>query len=240
LLLVQVTVGGLAAASVVWFLAHCYAPVVTQFIEKLPTAALVTNGQLSGISEAQIAETKFLSLAITGDNADDLDQSADVQLILRKDHLEVSSLFSSALGSLDFDYGTNVVLDLSRTQLEPMWGAWKPVLLAGSGLGTVVGLLLIWAVLAVLYSPAAKLVAWFGDRQMTWTGAWRLASAALMPGAILLTLGIFLYSRRTVDLIGLGYFESVHFLVGWVYVLTSPFFAPRASHSSPQRNPFAS
>jgi hypothetical protein len=240
LLLAQAAVAVLAAAAVVWFLAQCYAPVVTEAIQKLPDGAGLTNGQLSGISGTRITETKFLSIAVTDDDQADLDQSADVQIALRKGHLEVSSLFSSALGLLEVDYSTNSSLDLSQSHLEPLRGAWQPVVLAGAGVCVVIVLPLIWAVLAVIYAPAAKFVAWFGDRQLSWAGAWRLACAAQMPGALLLTLGVLLYGRQTVDLIGLGYIESVHFLVSWAYLLVAPVFAPRLFSGQPGRNPFVS
>ncbi|MGD1083817.1 MAG: hypothetical protein ABSA47_03590, partial [Verrucomicrobiota bacterium] len=237
LLLAQVVVAALAAAGVVWFLARCYAPVVTEAVQKLPDGASLTNGQLAGISGTRIAENKFLSIAITDDDHAELDQSADVQIALRKGRVEISSLLSSALGLVEFDYSTNSAWDLSQSHLEPLWGAWEPVVQAGAGIGVVIVLPLIWAALAVIYAPAAKFVAWFGDRQLSWGGAWRLACAAQMPGAMLLALGVVLYSRQTVDLIGLGYFETVHFLVGWTYVLAAPHFAPRLSPNRPDRNP---
>ena len=117
-------------------------------------------------------------------------------------------------------------------------GGRQPVVLAGAGMGVVPVLLLLWAVLAAIYAPAAKLVAWFGDRQLSWPGALRLAGAAQMPGAVLLTLGILLYGRQTVDVIGLGYFQTVHFLVSWIYLVVAPFFAPRLSPNRAGRNPF--
>jgi hypothetical protein len=207
-------------------------------VEKLPATACVTNGQLSGIDDVQIAESKFLSLAASDDDDAAIDQSADVQIAMRKDNLDVATLVSSALGELEFNYDTNSNMDLSRSHLEPLWGAWQPVFLAGAGMGVVLWLFIIWTVLATIYTPAAKLVAWFGDRQLAWPGAWRLCSAALMPGALLLTLGIVLYAHQTVDLIGLSYFYAVHFLVGWVYALVAPLFAPRAGAQQPGRNPF--
>ena len=110
--------------------------------------------------------------------------------------------------------------------------------MAGAGIGVVIVLPLIWAALAVIYAPAAKFLAWFGTARLSWPGAWRMACAAQMPGAMLLTLGVVLYSLQTVDLIGLGYFETVHFLVGWTYLLVAPIFAPRLSPCHPDRNPF--
>jgi hypothetical protein len=236
----QVVVAGLVGAGLIWFLSRNYSPVVAQFIEKLPATACLTNGQLSGLSGAQISESKFLSLAITDDDDTAIDQSADVQIALHKDHMEVATLLSSALGSLEFNYSTNANLDLSQSHLEPLWGAWHPIFLAAVGLGTIIWLFLVWSLLAALYTPVAKLVAWFGNRPLTWLGAWRLSSAALLPGAILLTLGIVLYGHQIVDLIGLGYFQTVHFVVGWIYVLLAPLFSPRANLPPPGRNPFAS
>ena len=74
-----------------------------------------------------MAETKFLSIAITDDDQAELDQSADVQIALRKGRVEISSLLSSALGLVAFDYSTNSSWDLSQPHLEPLWGAWQPV-----------------------------------------------------------------------------------------------------------------
>ena len=228
----------LFAASAVWFLGHCYAPVITQEIQKMPEGASLANGQLTGLPGVQITETKFLSIAIAADEDAELDQSADLQFALRRNRLDISSILSSALGSLEYGYGNQAALDLSRSHLEPWWGAWRPVVLVAAGLAVAVGLLLLWAVLAWIYAPAAKLVAWFCDRQLSWPGAWRLASAALLPGAALATLGLVLYGLQMVDIFGLGYFGTVHLLVGWVYLLAAPLFAPRLSSASINHNPF--
>jgi hypothetical protein len=228
----------LFAASAVWFLGHCYAPVITQEIQKMPEGAILTNGQLDGLPGVQISGTKLLSIAVATHEDADLDRSADLQIILRSNRLEISSILSSALGSLEFDYNNSSALDLSRSHLEPLWGAWRPIVLVAAGLAVAVGLLLLWAVLAWIYAPAAKLVAWFCDRQLSWPGAWRLACAALLPGAVLPALGLVLYGLQAVDIFGLGYFGTVHFLVGWVYLLAAPVFAPRLSSANISRNPF--
>jgi len=238
LLLAQALTALLCAASAVWFLAHCYAPVLTQEIQKMPEGASLTGGQLAGLPGTQITETKFLSIAATADEDADLDQSADVQIALRRDHLEISSILSSALGSLEFDYNTQSALDLSRSHLEPWWGAWRPVVLVGAGFAVAVGLLLVWSVLAWIYAPAAKLVAWFCDRRLSWAGAWRLAGAALLPGAVLMALGLVFYGWQLVDVFGLGYFATVHLLAGWVYALAAPVFAPPLVSADKICNPF--
>ena len=236
--LAQVAVALLFAAVAVWFLAHCYAPVITQEIQKMPEGARLVHGQLAGLPGVQMTETKFLSIGITADDNADLDQSADLQIAMRRDHVDISSILSSALGSLEFGYSNQAALELSRSHLEPWWGAWRPVVLVAAGLAVAVLLWLVWAALAWVYAPAAKLAAWFCDRELSWTGAWRLACAALLPGAVLLTLGLVLYGWQKVDVFGLGYFLAVHFLVGWVYLLAAPVFAPRLPSAKADRNPF--
>jgi hypothetical protein len=238
LFLAQVFFALLFASSAVWFLEHCYAPVIAQEIQKMPEGASLANGQLAGLPGVQFSGTKFLSIAITADEDADLDQSADLQIALRRNHVVISFILSSALGSLEFDYDNLSALDLSRSHLEPSWGAWRPVVLVGAGLAVAVWLLLLWSVLALIYAPAAKLAAWFWDRQLSWPGAWRLAGAALLPGAALLAAGVVLYGLQMVDFFGLGYFGTVHFLVGWVYLLAAPAFAPRLSSANINRNPF--
>jgi len=239
LFLAQGAAALLFAAAAVWFLAHCYAPVLTEEIQKMPEGASLAGGQLAGIPAVQ-SETKFLSIAIAAGEDAEWDQSADLQIVLRKDHVDISSSLSSAFGSLEFGYGNPSALDLSRSHLEPWWGAWRPVVLVAAGLTVAVGLLLLWTVLAWIYAPAAKLIAWFCDRQLSWPGAWRLACAALLPGAVLLALGLILYGLQMVDIFGLGYFGTVHLLAGWIYLLAAPAFAPRSSSANINRNPFLS
>jgi hypothetical protein len=235
----QAAAAVLFAGASIWFLGHCYAPVVTGEIHRMPKGAGLAGGQLTGVPDVAIYETKFLSIAITGNDNADLDQSADVQIALRRDHLEISSMLSSAFGSVEMDYPRLLSVDLSRSHLEPWWGAWRPIAVVAAGLGVAVGLVLLWWALAWIYAPGAKLAAWFFDRQLTWPGAWRLACAALLPGAVLLAAGLVLYGSQMVDVFGLGYFAGVHLLAGWVYLLAAPAFAPRLSGAAARRNPFS-
>ena len=240
LFLAQAAVALLFAACAVWFLGHCYAPVITEEIQKMPKAPSLTGGRLAGIPGVQVSETKFLSIAITADEDAELDQSADLQIALRRDHVDISSILSSALGSLEFGYGEAV-----RPGFKPdPSGAVVGRLAAGcfgrggSGGG---GLADGWSgpCWRGFTRPAAKLAAWFFDRQLSWPGAWRLACAALLPGAVLLALGLVLYGLQMVDVFGLGYFATVHFLVGWVYLLAAPVFAPRLSSARHKSQPIS-
>jgi hypothetical protein len=239
LLTAQAVAAVLFAGISVWFLGHCYAPVVTGEIHRMPKGAALASGQLTGVPDVSIYETKFLSIAITANDNADLDQGADVQIALRRDHVAISSMLSSAIGSVEMGYPRLLSVDLSRTHLEPWWGAWGPIVVVAAGLGMAVALVLLWVALAWVYAPGAKLAAWFFDRQLTWPGAWRLACAALLPGAVLLTAGVVMYGSRMVDVYGLCYFGGVHFLAGWVYLLAAPAFAPRLSAGPARRNPFS-
>ena len=157
---------------------------------------------------------------------------------MRRDHLEISSILSSALGSLEFDYSRQSALDLSRSHLEPWWGAWRPVVLVVAGLAVAAGLLLVWSGLAWIYAPAAKLVAWFCDRRLSWPGAWRLAGAALLPGAVLMALGLVLYGWQWWMFLDLVILElSIYWPVGFT-PLAAPAFAPRLVSAEEIRNPF--
>jgi hypothetical protein len=240
LFVAQIVVAGLCGASAVWIIGKCYSPVISQVVRKLPEGACVTNGQLTGFPDTQITETKFLSIAIASDDTVNIDQGADVQIALRKGRVEMSSLLSSVVGSLEFDYGNGANLDLARSSLEPVWEAWRPVILAGAGIAIVILLPLLWAATGVIYAPGAKFVAWFCNRPLSWPEAWRLAAASLLPGAVLLAFGLLLYGLQLVDIFGLAYFGIVHLLAGWVYVGVSPIFLHRENTTPSNRNPFTS
>jgi hypothetical protein len=198
----------------------------------------LTNGALAGFPDVLCSESKFLSVSIAADEDADLDQSADLQIVLRTNRVEISSMLRSATGSLELGYDNRLSLDISRSHLDPLWGAWRPVLLVAAGFVALLALLILWPLIGFLYAPVAKLIAWFWDRQLDWRGAWHLASAALLPGAVLPALGLLLYGCRLVDIFGLGYVGSVHFLVGWVYLLVAPFFAPPLAPLRKSHNPF--
>jgi hypothetical protein len=236
---VQILASALVSITVVWFLWRNYSPVITEAVAKMPQRAMVSQGRLQGVSILEISENRFLAIAIAPQGTVDFGQSADIQVELRDSDVRVSSIFRSLLGSIQVAYLPNKMIDLSRANLEPWWGAWRPILLGASGIALMLILPVLWAVLAVVYAPPAKFVAWLTDRRLSWGGAWRLGSAALLPGALVMTLGVVLYGWRVLDLIGFGSVVLAHLLIGWVYLAISPGFAPRLFPSKKQ-NPFAS
>ena len=95
-----------------------------------------------------------------------------------------------------------------------------------------------WLVLATIYFPFAKLAAFYADRELTWAGSWRLAGAALLPGAFLNIAGLFFYSVHALDLIHLGLIYLLHIVCGWVFIAASPFFLPKEMAVVAPENPF--
>src|SRR6266496_3834705 len=156
LLIVQFLVALLVAGSVSCFLAVAWFPVAGKAITRLPEKGTIRRGQLdwTGPSPSALAEATFLSIAVDVSNSQPTGQSADVQLELRRDGIKIRSLF----GSLAIPYPKDWTIALSRAEVEPRWGAWKPFLLVGIGAGVVIAVMSIWLVLAMAYSLPLRLL----------------------------------------------------------------------------------
>jgi hypothetical protein len=238
LLLIGFIAAAVFGAAFVWFLQRDYCPVVLEAIQKMPDNARVSGGKLQGVTNSLISESKLLAIAVTPETATDIGQGADVQFQLRQTDFCVVSIFRPDWG-LDFDFDRGSSLNLSRAALEPWWGAWQPVLLAGAGLAAAIALLASWVVLAALYMAPAKFAAWFADRNLSWMGAGRLCFAAMTPGALVMTFAVFLYGLQAVDLVHLSVFWAVHLVIGWVYVGGGVWSLPRLFPRVTEKNPFA-
>jgi hypothetical protein len=204
----------------------------------MPESARMADGRLTGVDETIIAESRLFAVAVTPASSDEIGQSADVQIQFRPSDFRVGSVFRPDWG-WEFDYGPGAALKLGRSNLEPWWGAWHPILLAGAGLAVLVLLFGIWAVLALIYTLPAKCMAWFADRRLSWGGAWRMSSAALLPGALLMGAANLLYLWQAVDLIGLAFFFVAHVIMGCVYVAGGAWACPRSVPDILKQNPFA-
>jgi hypothetical protein len=237
LLAVELAAAIMAAVCVVWFLHRAYCPVILQAIQKMPDTARLAQGRLQGVPDTLIAESKFLAIAAAPQSGGEIGQDADLQIELRQNDFCAGSVFWPDWG-LDCPYRGGAVINLARSNLEPWWSAWQPVLLTAAGAATVLFLLLAWAVLASIYMAPAKFIAWFADRYLTWGGAWRLASAALLPGAVVLTGAMVLYGWSVIDLVGLSFFVAIHIILGWIYVVGGSCKATPLFPVHSNRNPF--
>jgi hypothetical protein len=236
-LVVELIVAVLFAASVVWFLNRAYCPVILQAVQKMPESARLANGQLQGVPDTLITQSRFLAIVVTTDPAADIGQVADLQIEFRAADFCTGSVYWPEWGWALL-YPPGAPLNLARSSLEPAWGAWQPVLLISVAVAVVLLLLVVWALFATVYMIPARVIAWFADRWLDWRGAWRLCAAALLPGAFVMLATLFLYAGGLIDLVGLSFFAVIHLVLGWIYVTGAACKAPRLLPVAAKGNPF--
>lgn len=230
----QFFVSLLAAVIVIWFCHANYSPAILEAIQNTPDEAVLEKGELGNISSQILVEKKFLSIAIDLEESGRLGKISDLQVELRPNYFQVCSLFGCAL----FDYPKESIL-LGRSTAEPWWGARQPVIFAIIGAGIFAGVWLSWLALALLYAPIVKIIAFFEDRELSWSGSWKLSCAAQLFAAILMSFAILLYGLQAFDLIRFLFFFTAHFVIAWIYVGASPYFLSTVSAKVPAvKNPF--
>ncbi len=237
LVLVQLLAALVVAVSVISFLSAAWFPVLQKAIARLPERGAIRGGQLewNNTSPTWLAEGPFLSIVVDAGEGGRTGQSADVQLELKRRGLSVCSLF----GCLTLPYPKHWTFALNRAEAEPWWGAWRPFLLVGVGAGVVIFLMTIWLVLATVYSLPVRVITFYSDRQSTWAGCWRIASAAQVPGALLMCGAIFLYGFNRLNLVGLLFAWLLHLVIGWIYIGIAPARLARLADATRRRgNPF--
>jgi hypothetical protein len=238
LLLVQFIVALLVAAAVVWFLYDGCFPTVREAIRQMPAEGEIRSGKLNwrGESPRLLAEGRFLAFTVDVDHAGDIRSPAHLQLEFGQDDFFAHSLLGYAAGH----YPHSGIIPFNRTELLPKWDAWQPALLALAAVGVVAWLMLCWLVLATVYAGPVWLAGFFANRDLKSRASWKLAGAALMPGALLLAGAILLYDFGVLDLVQMAFVFGGHLVLGWIYVGVSPLFLPRHSATVVAgKNPFA-
>jgi hypothetical protein len=237
LLLLQAVVAAMVAVSVVWLLRIGWLPVAEEAMTRLPDRAEIRGARLSwdDRSHRLLAENRLLAIVVAPEDTATFGRMADVGFELRPDTWRVHSLF----GFIELPYPRGWVIGLSRAEVEPWWGARKPWILTLVGAAVMLHLGLAWAVVAALYAPVVYSLAFFADRSATWAAAWRLAAAALLPGAVVMTGAIFLYGYHRLNLVGLLVAAPLHLALGWVYLIGATLALPRIEGASVfKNNPF--
>lgn len=228
----------IVALTVVWFLRVFYAPVLLQAMRNMPETARITNGVLEGISEPVIAESKLLALAATPKSSEQIGQGADLQIQFRPGDVCANSIIWPNRG-FEFEYERGGYLNLARSNLEPWWGAWHPVVYTGIGVEVFLQMMITWILLGTIYMIPARFIGFYMDRDLTFGGAWRLSTIGLLPGAMMMVGSIILYAWGVLDLVGLSFFAALHFVVGWVYFIGGVWKRKRIFPKT-KGNPFAS
>ena len=237
LLLVQFIVALLTAGTVCWFLSIHWFPSVRNAIRQLPETGAIRAGQLTTPrdSAAPLVETRYLSIAVDAADSGVASSLADLRVEFHRTNFAVCGF----AGCVRRAYSTSSTMQFSRSELESWWGAWQPMLFGLAAVAVVAGLFASWLLLATLYFPVAWIIAYFKDRRLTAQGAWKLAAAALLPGALLVCVGIVLYGLGVADLLRLLVLWLAHFAVGWLYLVMAPFRLPRVAAKT-ATNPFGS
>ena len=238
LLLVQLIIALLVGAATAWFIQISYYPVITSAIENLPTNGEIRSGKLAwtNASSTVLAAGRFLALTVDMDHAGKQRTVADVQFEFGRTNVFIHSLLGYAVVAYPRDW----VLATNRTDLEPLWGAWRPPILVLIVLGVAVGLMASWYLLATLYAAPVWLLGFYLNRDLDWRRSWRFCGAALLPGAILMLFAISFYTLGVMDLVQLGFVYASHLVIGWAYLLVAIFFVRQAGEISEPKNPFKS
>jgi hypothetical protein len=236
LFIIQSVFALLGAAAVAWLLSHGIFPVIDSAVESLPDIGGIHGGRLDWRDDSPrlLGEGKILSIGVDLDHGGQLRSPADFQFEFGRDSLVIVSL----LGEAEFDYPPGYVVAMNHREARPAWGAWAPNLLALAAIGTFFGLMLSWLALATIYFLPVWLICYFANRDLSMRASWRLAGAALMPGALLMALALALYGLGLFDLVQLAYAFGMHLIIGWIYLFISPLFLDRALPKE-KANPFA-
>lgn len=218
-------------------------PVIERALPNLPESAPLLAGRLHWPDPApvRLAENSWLGWVVEPTAVpvpDALGQTADIQLQLRPTSLRVRGIF----GHLEQPYPVAWRADLGRIPAMATWNAWRRPVMILVGLGSAGALLLSWWTLATVYLPFVWLISRLAGHPISAFGSWRMASAALLVGATVGTIGIAAYATGAVRLPGLLVSQALHLPVGWIWLLWGILSRPAGTgpvRRSPAKNPFA-
>jgi hypothetical protein len=74
---------------------------------------------------------------------------------------------------------------------------------------------------------------------MPFGAVWKMCCAAQLPGTLLVSFTLLLYSLHAVDLVQWLFVAGSHLLIGWAYIFLATFFIPRKALKRGRKpNPF--
>ena len=237
LVLVQLIVAAVVAATLIWCLCIAWIPVITEAIQRLPSNGFVRRGHLNfeGESPMRLAENSRLGLVVDLAATSSAGRVADLEIAFEKDRV----VLHGPLGDWWQLYDPHYLISFNRSELEPAWGAWRRPILFGIAIATITSLFIMWWSLALIYLPLVKLIAFFADRTVNWRSAWRMTAASLLPGACIVALALALYGFGAIDFFRFGLLYLLHVLAGLAFAVTSPLFLPKLPRAPLGKNPFA-
>jgi hypothetical protein len=234
LLIVQAIFGLLAGGCIAIFFESSCEPAITDFVHSLPEHLWLNKGGIPAPPDTASGHTGFLSLSLSPEEHDS-DLTSDIVFLFGQRTVQIGSLF----GWSTFRYPVVEDMDIGRAGMMPRWGAWRPPIDAIIIIGTSCLLIVIWHLYAFPAAFLLRFLAFFGDRRLAKSGAWKLSCACLLPGSFLLSIGILLYAAHWLDLLRFLIWMGVHLIVGWIYFFVTPFWLPPVKGITGE-NPFAS
>ena len=174
-----------SAGVVTWCLAVGLFPVIQDFVGQLPDTGELRNGQLVLDETATTVRAANDWLSIAMDAREDISSTRAVPTGFEISLGRRTIQFCSLLGCLGLPYPPLWRAPFNRVELVPVWEAWRSVSLAGLGFAIFCCLIICWWVLATLYCWLPKLFAFLANRVLSFSGAWKIAAASLLPSALL-------------------------------------------------------
>ena len=239
LFLMQLLVALLNASVIVWALNICWYPTISTAIDQLPQQGTIQAARLTwfGQSPQVLAESRFLALAVDLTHAGGARSPSHLQVEFGQTDLRICSVF----GCSQILYPPSYVVGFNFQELKPWWGAWAPIISALVFIAAALGLMVSWGILATIYCLPTWILALYCERELTLAGSWRLAGAALVPGAFVMMMAIGLYGLAQLDLLRLISAFALHFLIGWAYVILGTTSCPKLLKGFNRKtNPFVS
>lgn len=215
-----------------------WVPVIERAARALPDEVALNGGQLKWpTAESRVlSESPFLGFAVELNPEATTSRIADIQLVLGAQSFTVQGLF----GAASFPYPPTVQIETGRVAATAWWGAWNWVVVLGFALSVVFTLMGIWWVLATFYWPVSCLLQGLLRQRFALGMAWKLAAAALLLGALVISLGTVMYTFMAIRVPGLLAFFALHLLAGWLGLAWGVLYMPRVdtAKGATASNPF--
>jgi hypothetical protein len=224
----------LGAFVTVYMANQCWVPVITEAVSNLPANSVIVAGQLNWPEKQGrlLGANEFLSIETITPTDTIEARATDISILLEPDDFRVGSL----AGYASFPYPNRWEIKLDRDTVAPWWGAWRPALLAFFAGVALLALLASWSLLGMVYSLVVLWIALLFNRDLAWRQGWKIACAAQMPGALLISFAILLYALGEIALIFFLMLAGAHFVVTWLYLLFAPFCISKKEKAG--KNPF--
>lgn len=238
LLVTQFIFAFFAAIAVATFAYNACFPCIQAAIEHLPSSGQIHSGRLLWSGGPQtLVDGPFLAFNVDPDHSSQWrSTAADIQVEFGRDTMRVISLF----GYAEFFYPSAESLPFNQPQLDPLWNAWRSTILFLIMAATMAMLPVAWWLLALIYFLPAWLIGFLANRDLNLGASLKLSCAALLPGALLMSVAIILYGLGFLNLVTFCFAFTAHFILQWLYLLCSMPFLPPLSSAAKIANPFKS